>query len=118
MDARAVHNRNKINGVHVTTAFQPEAKPASRATIAILGASLIGVLLLAGITFFALAIAAPVALAVVQTLPLLVSASDVAIATQLGTIWPVFTVASIASLVAALVVMVKLIERLSPPRSA
>jgi hypothetical protein len=123
----AVHGHPKCHwSPLVTTAFHTDAqssssgasRPANTAAIVILGGALIGFFLLAGTTFAALAIAFPIALTVAQALPVYVSQSDIAIATQLGTLWPLFIVAAVASFVAALATLVKLIQRVSPATAA
>lgn len=110
----------------MTTAFNTEAKPwsagpsqpAKSAVQVVIGLTVAGFLALAGITSFALAIAFPVVLAVAPSFPTLVSASDIAIATQLAAIWPVFVVGSVAFLVASLAVIVKLVQRVDPAPAA
>lgn len=80
------------------------------------GLILSGVLAIIGVTFFGLSIAFPVAMIVIDQLPAYVSASDRAIAAQIGAFWPLFTVASIGFAVASLVTIVKLIQRVSPAK--
>jgi hypothetical protein len=104
----------------VTTAFNVDAKSGNAgpsestkiALIVVLGLGLAGVLALAGITFLTLAIAVPIALSAADAYSVYVSASDLAIATQLGTFAPAFVVAGVASLVGSLVTIVKLIQRI------
>jgi hypothetical protein len=110
----------------VTTAFGTETQPqrgnaptfAANVTIVVLGVALAVALAIAGVTFFALAIAFPIALTVADAVRAYVSPSDLAIATQLAAIWPVFVVASVASFGASVAVVVKLIQRASPVRPA
>ena len=59
-----------------------------------------------------LAVAFPIALAAVDQYNLYVPAADLALATQFSTYAPAFLVAGIASFVAALVTIVKLIQRI------
>jgi hypothetical protein len=104
----------------VTTAFNVEAKPSNSgpsestkiAAIVVLGLGLAAFLAIAGITFVSLAVAFPIAIAAVDQYNLYVSASDLALATQFSTYAPAFLVAGIASLVASLVTIVKLIQRI------
>ena len=104
----------------MTTAFNVEA-PQSKsgpsegtkiAAIVILGLGLAGFLVLAGITFLSLAVAFPIAIAAVNSYGLYVSASDLALATQFSAYAPAFFAVGVASLVAALVTIVKLIQRI------
>lgn len=104
----------------MTTAFNVDAKSGNAgpsestkiALIVVLGLGLAGVLALAGITFLTLAIAVPIALSAADAYSVYVSASDLAIATRLGTFAPAFVVAGVASLVGSLVTIVKLIQRI------
>jgi hypothetical protein len=92
-------------------------KTNSAATV-ILGVALAGVLAIVGISFFALAIALPISLAVVDQLRIYVTASDLAIATQLSAFAPLFVVVSIGFAVASLATIVKLIQRVDPAPAA
>ena len=104
----------------MTTAFNVEAKPSNSgpsestkiAAIVVLGLGLAAFLALAGITFMSLAVAFPVAIAAVDHYNLYVPASDLALAAQFSTYAPAFFVAGLASLVASLVTIVKLIQRI------
>lgn len=99
----------------MTTAFQPAApKPMSNAAIVVIGVSFAGFLVLAGITLFSLSLALPIALIVAETASAYVSPSDIEIARQLGAFAPAFVVAAVASLIAALAIILKLIQRVSP----
>jgi hypothetical protein len=119
-DARkAVHtNSNSSLESVVTTAFNVDAQPATggasvkTGVILVLGLLLAVTFALAGVTFFALAIAFPAVLAVADTYSVYISASDLALATQLGSIWPVYVVASIGFSVASLATIVKLIQHI------
>jgi hypothetical protein len=92
-------------------------KTNSAATV-ILGVSVASILALVGITFFALAIALPVSLAVVDQLGLSVPASDLATARQLSSFVPLFVVVSIGFFVASLATIVKLVQRVGPAPAA
>jgi hypothetical protein len=128
LDGReAVHTpRNSSLESIVTTAFNVEAQSGNGApsegaklvAIVVLGLGVAGFLALAGITLLSLALALPIAVAVADTYGVYVSASDVATATQLATFAPAFVVAGIATLVASLVTMVKLIQRIDRSPSA
>ena len=104
----------------MTTAFNVEAKPSNSgpsestkiAAIVVLGLGLAGLLALAGITFVSLAVAFPIAIAAVDQYNLYVSAADLALATQFNAFAPAFFAAGIATLVASLVTIVKLIKRI------
>jgi uncharacterized membrane protein YphA (DoxX/SURF4 family) len=110
----------------VTTAFNVEAPRSNSgpsestkiAAIVVLGLGLAGFLVLAGITFMSLAIAFPIAIAVVDQYGLYVSAADMALAAQFSTYAPAFLAAGVGSLVAALVTIVKLIQRIDRGPSA
>jgi hypothetical protein len=104
----------------VTTAFNVEAprsnsgpsESAKIAAIVVLGLGLAGLLVLAGVTLMSLAIAFPIAIAVVDQYGLYASASDLALATQFSAYAPAFFVAGVAAFVASLVTIVKLIQRI------
>lgn len=78
------------------------------ATVAILG------FIVAGITFFSLAIAFPIALPIAERFAVQVPAADAELTRQLASFAWVFAIAGFASLVAAVVTLVKTIQRLSP----
>ena len=86
----------------------------NRAPTVILGVSLAVIFALVGVTFFGLAIALPISLVVVDRLGLYVTASDLALATQLSAFVPAFIVVSIGFFVASLATIVKLIQRVDP----
>ena len=107
----------------MTTSFsQPQAQPdthrgpsaASAVTVGIIAGIAALVLLMAGLTFFGLAIAFPIAIPVAAAYHVPVSAADAALAERFAAFWPVFLGLAIASLVAAGVVVVKAISFLSP----
>jgi hypothetical protein len=72
------------------------------------------VLAMAGVTFLGLAIAFPIAVPIAAAYHVPVSAADAALAERFAAFWPVFAGLSIASFVAAGVVVVKAIGVLSP----
>jgi len=116
----AVHTANKALESIVTTAFKVEAQPSNSgpsestkiAAIVVLGLGLAAFLALAGITFVSLAIAFPIAVSVADQYSVYVSATDLALATQFSAYTPAFFVVGIATLVASLVTIVKLIQRI------
>ena len=102
----------------VSTAFNIDApsgnsgSSAKLVAIVVLGLGLAALLALVGITFFALAVALPIGLSFAGTYSEYVSASEVALATQLATWTPAFVVVAVASLVGSLFTIVKLIQRI------
>ena len=89
------------------------AQPSRNGALAV-GIATAVALFIAGITLFALAIAAPIALPIAEQLNLGVTASDMEIARQLAAFWWLFAIASVASFFAAFVMIVKVIGRVSP----
>ena len=88
--------------------------PAAAIAIALLaGAAVLG-LFVAGITFLALAIAFPLAVPVAHQYGVFVSANDLAIAERFAEFGWLFGALGIGSFVAAVVVLVKSIQVLSP----
>jgi hypothetical protein len=119
-DAKPFTPPNKALESIMTTAFNVEAQPSKSgpsestkiAAIVVLGLGLAGILAIAGITFVSLAIAFPIAVSVADQYSVYVSASDLALATQFSAYAPAFFVAGIGFFVAALVTIVKLIQRI------
>jgi hypothetical protein len=105
------HSQLNTLEFHMTTS-------ANRAATVVLGLVLAGILAIAGITFFAFAIALPIALAAVDQLRVYVAPSDLAIASQVASFWPLFVVVSVAFFVASLATLVKLIQRVDPAPAA
>src|SRR2546423_3873400 len=107
-----------------TSAFSAPARPTRRpgaaTTIAIglVAASAVFGLLIAGITFGALAIAFEIAVPIAQQYHVTISAADLAMADRIGGFWWVFGGLSLASFVAAAVGAVKAIGYLHPDREA
>lgn len=89
-------------------------QPRNALAVGIAGTAAAAALFIAGITLFALAIAAPIALPIAEQLNLGVTASDMEIARQLAAFWWLFATASVASFFAAFAVIVKVIGRVSP----
>lgn len=95
-----------------TTASGPGAAGAIAIAL-IAGAAILG-LFTASITFFALALAFPIAVPIAQQYHVFISASDVAIAERLADFAWAFGALGVGSLVAAVLVTVKSIQVLSP----
>ena len=88
--------------------------PAAAITVAIAAGVTVLTLIVAGITFFALAVAFPIAAQVAEAYNLPVSATDLAIAARFAELWWAFVALAIVSFAAATVVIVKVIGFLSP----
>jgi hypothetical protein len=120
MDGKPFTTKSQHWSLIVTTAFNVDAPQSNSgpsegtkiAAIVVLGLGLAGFLVLTGITLMSLAVAFPIAIAVVDEYSLYVSASDLALATQFSAYAPAFFVAGVAAFVAALVTIVKLIQRI------
>jgi uncharacterized oligopeptide transporter (OPT) family protein len=82
--------------------------------ISLIASSAVLGLLVAGVTFLALAIAFEVAVPIAQQYHVSVSAADMAVAGRLAEFWWVFTAVSVGSFVAAAVVAVKAVSHLDP----
>jgi hypothetical protein len=98
---------------------QPDRRPSSRGTAAAITLGVIATLavfglFVAGVTFFGLAIAFPIAGPVVAQYHLVAPAADLALADRLAGFWWLFGALAVVSLGAALVIAVKAIEHLSP----
>lgn len=109
----------------MTTSFsaQPASGPSGGRIAAIVVVGLIAAgamiaLLTAGTTFFALAVAFPIAMPIVERFDLIVSATDAAIAEQFAAAWPAFMALGVASFGAAILVLVATIRALSPASRA
>jgi len=105
----------------MTTSFLLEPQPFRRGPSAELAAvvgvaSVVAVLALfvAGVTFFALAIAGPIAIPVAETYRVHVRVADAVIAGRLADFWPLFAALSIASFGAAATLAAKVLHFLSP----
>jgi hypothetical protein len=71
-------------------------------------------LIIAGLTFFGLAIAFPIAVPIAAEYHLPVSAADAALAERFASVWWAFAALAIASFGGSAVIVVKLINFLSP----
>lgn len=106
----------------LTASFNSSAKPANGGAsqaaksvlIVIVSLAVAGAAAVAGITFLALSIAFPIALRVADALHAYVSPSDIALATQLGLMWPLFAVAGVGFFVASAAILVKLVQHAAP----
>ena len=85
--------------------------------IAIIVGSTVFGLLIGAITFGALAIAFPLAVPIAEQYHVSVSPNDMHIAEQFSHLWWVFAAISVASLVAAAMVVVKTVSYLAPRKS-
>lgn len=91
---------------------QPGA--ANAVVIGVIAAIALFGLFIAGVTFFGLAIAFPIAVPIASQFHVYVSAADAALAERFADLWWVFGGLSVASIAAAVVVAVKAIQHLSP----
>jgi len=96
---------------------QPFRRGPSPEVAGVVGvAAVIAVLALfaAGVTFFGLAIAFPIAIPVAEAYHVHVRVADAALAARLADFWPVFAAGSITSFFAAAAIAVKAARFLSP----
>jgi hypothetical protein len=104
----------------ITTTVQPQPgqhrgrSAAVSIAIGLIGSVAVAVLIVAGLTFFGLAIAFPIAVPVAAAYHLPVSAADAALAERLASVWWVFAALAIASFTGASVLVIKMIGFLSP----
>jgi hypothetical protein len=113
--------RNHIETGAPMTASFAHGQPARReptATAVAAAAIVVSVtvlsLIVAGITFMALAIAFPIAIPIAQAYHVPVSAADIAIAARFAELWWAFAALAIASFAAVVLVLVKFISFVSP----
>ena len=99
------------------TPVQPRRSGLSTATQAAVGTAFALFLALVGITFVALAAAFPLVVPMIQDQHLPVSARDFEMAKAFASVWWIFAGVGVATLVAALVTAVKLVEHLDPQPS-
>ena len=88
--------------------------PAGAVSVAIVAGITVLTLIVAGFTFFALAIAFPIAVPIAEANNIPVSAADMALAARFADLWWAFGALAFASYGVALVVIVKAISILSP----
>jgi hypothetical protein len=96
------------------TPTAPHPARSTRVAIAAVAIVAVSALLLAGTTFFGLAVGFSIALPVAQQFHVAVTPSDLAIVRQFAPLWWVFAAASVATYAAAAFVAVKAIGRISP----
>ena len=94
------------------TPARPGRSPLSTASQAVVGTAFALFLALVGITFVALAAAFPIVVPMIQDQHLPVSARDFEMAKAFASVWWIFAGVGVATLVAALVTAVKLVEHL------
>ncbi len=94
------------------TPDQPRRSALSTASQAVVGTAFALFLALVGITFVALAAAFPIVVPMIQDQHLPVSARDFEMAKAFASVWWIFAGIGVATLVAALVTAVKLVEHL------
>jgi hypothetical protein len=99
------------------TPVQPRRSGLSTATQAVVGTAFALFLALIGITFVALAAAFPIVVPMIQDQHLPVSARDFEMAKAFASVWWIFAGVGVATLVAALVTAVKLVQHLDPQPS-
>lgn len=99
-----------------TSPTDPPHSPSAAASIVIgvIAAAVVLGLFVAGLTFFALAIAFPIAVPVANQYHVVVSAADAALAERFSEFWWVFAAFGFASLGGAVLVAVKAVQALSP----
>lgn len=104
----------------MTAAVQSPSRPLDPSRTArfvltfVAATAVVVVLAVAGVTFFALAIAFPIAVPLAGQFDLPVDPNDVAIAQQFASLWWLFAAASVASFAAAIATIVEVIRRVSP----
>lgn len=104
----------------MTASFAPvqparsEPTPAAVVAAAIVVSVTTLALIVAGITFFALAVAFPIAIPIAQAYNVPVSAADIAIAARFAELWWAFAGLAFASFAAVILVLVKFVSFVSP----
>ena len=88
--------------------------PAAAVTAAIVGGISVLTLMVIGITFFALAVAFPIAVPVAEAYNLPVSATDIVLAARFAELSWAFAALAFASFASAILVIVKVISFVSP----
>ena len=107
-----------MNSSHAT--WTPAPRPARHGTaatvaIAIVAGSTVFGLIIAAITFGALAIAFPIAVPIAHQFQVAVSANDVLVAERFAAFWWVFAGVSIMSLLTAIAVIVATVKHVESP---
>ena len=104
----------------MTSSFSPSQSarrgpaPVNALMVGLVAGVAVVMLFVLGVTFIGLAIAFPIAVPIAEAYHLPVSAGDAALAEQLAGFWWVFAALALATFAAAGVIVVKLIEFLSP----
>ncbi|HEV7811283.1 MAG TPA: hypothetical protein VGO64_11830 [Candidatus Limnocylindrales bacterium] len=104
----------------MVTSFAPQPaerhgpNPSASLIVGLIAGLAVLTLIVAGITFAALAVAFPIAVPVAEAWHLPVAAADRILAGQFAALWWAFAALAVASFSAALVIVVKLIGFLSP----
>jgi hypothetical protein len=88
--------------------------PTVAVVVGVIAVIAVFTLVMAGITFFGLAIAFPIAVPIAEAYDLPIRAADAALAEQFAGYWWVFAALALASFVGAAVTAVKAIQALSP----
>ena len=88
--------------------------PIAAAIVGLVALATVLVLIVTGVTFVALAVAFPIAVPIAEAYNLPVSAADIALAERFAALWWAFAALALASFGAAVVVVVKLIDFVSP----
>src|SRR5436190_16117544 len=108
------------SGDAMTSSFtQPQPvrrgpSPTVAIVVGVIAVIAVFTLLMAGITFFGLAIAFPIAVPIAEAYHLPIRAADAALAERFAAYWWVFAALALASFVGAAVTAVKAIQALSP----
>jgi hypothetical protein len=104
----------------VTSSFSPSQPvrrgpaPVNAVIVGLIGGFSVLMLFVLGVTFVGLAIAFPIAVPIAEAYHLPVKAADAALALQLAGFWWAFAALALATFAAAGVIVVKLIDFLSP----
>jgi hypothetical protein len=88
--------------------------PIAAVTVALVALVTVLVLIVTGVTFVGLAIAFPIAVPLAEAYNLPVSGADIALAERFAALWWAFGALAVASFGAAVLVVVKLIDFVSP----
>ena len=100
--------------VQPETAARRGPGPAAAIVVGLIATIVVFTLTVAGLTFVGLAIAFPIAVPIAAAYHLPVSAADAALAQQFASAWWAFAALALASFVAAGVIVVNVIDFLSP----
>ena len=104
----------------MTSSFNPSQPvrrgpaPVNALIVGLIGGFSVLMLFVLGVTFVGLAIAFPIAVPIAEAYHLPVKAADAALAAQFANFWWAFAALALATFAAAGVIVVKLIDFLSP----